>query len=214
MVDERLVTSFGNPSAIDRVPKRLRKFHSNNDFTFLMNTIERTFTRAPLQNPVTENEVIVINMHRALYENILIPMMESAGRIKRITMSTFPNGSNRGICYIEYQNRRSAIKACRIFNNTVIATRLVEVKRITIIQRLYVGLIPKHISYDAIIKALMANFVGVTQIKLHLSQKRGEHNAGFAFVQFHSHELAAEARKQRLYLWGTVLGINWITPKH
>jgi len=106
-------------------------------------------------------EVFVGKIPRDLYEDEIVPMFETIGKIYTMRLMMDFDGRNRGYCFIMYRQRSHARIAIEKFNNFEIRKgRFLGVCSSVDNCRLFIGGIPKNKSRDEIKREIMNNVNG------------------------------------------------------
>ncbi|XP_053548201.1 APOBEC1 complementation factor isoform X2 [Bombina bombina] len=163
-------------------------------------------------------EIFVGKLPRDLFEDELIPLCETIGRIYEMRMMMDFNGNNRGYAFITFTNRHDARNAIKQLNNYEIRNgRLLGVCASVDNCRLFVGGIPKTKKREEILVEMKKVTDGVLDVIVYPSAADKGKNRGFAFVEYESHRAAAMARRKllpgRIQLWGHPIAVDWAEPE-
>uniref|UniRef100_UPI00398E9D59 dead end protein 1 n=1 Tax=Pristiophorus japonicus TaxID=55135 RepID=UPI00398E9D59 len=167
--------------------------------------------------PLTGSEVFIGKIAQDLYEDKLIPLFQSAGKLYEFRLMMTFSGENRGFAYAKYANRWYAQCAIAMFNGYQIRDGYpIVVCRSTEKNELCVGGIPWGRQRLEVLEVLKELTEGVTDLSLHLSTDRKKTMAMFAVVKYENHRAAAMAKKKLvegcIELWGQAIEVDWIKP--
>lgn len=196
-----------------RIPRNVRKFCEDNEYNYKQRMNERIITKSGSVITSTSHEVLVTNIDLRVYENKLIPIMAEAGNIIRSRMILHPNNFSRGKCFITYNTMYDAHRACHLLGGVKIGDKHIEVTKVPLNRRLYVGRIPCDINQSEIIRELKIHLDGVISVAVSGNSRTNQNNLGFAFVEFKTRQFALAALKKMLFLWNRLLKINWAYPR-
>jgi len=168
--------------------------------------------------PSRGSEVFVGKLPRDCFEDELVPVFESVGKIYEMRLMMDFNGQNRGYAFVVYFTKKDAQKAVRSLNNYEIRKgRLLGVCQSVDNCRLFVGGIPKKVKRDEILDEISKVTEHVIDVIVYPSANDKSKNRGFAFVEFESHRAAAMARRKlmsgRIQLWGHPIAVDWAEPE-
>ncbi|KAG9479606.1 hypothetical protein GDO78_011563 [Eleutherodactylus coqui] len=163
-------------------------------------------------------EVFVGKIPRDVYEDELVPVFESVGRIYEMRLMMDFDGKNRGYAFVMYTQKHEAKKAVRELNNYEIRPgRLLGVCCSVDNCRLFIGGIPKMKKREEILEEISKVTEGVLDVIVYASAADKMKNRGFAFVEYESHRAAAMARRKlmpgRIQLWGHQIAVDWAEPE-
>ncbi|XP_078457279.1 RNA-binding protein 47-like isoform X2 [Lampetra planeri] len=167
-------------------------------------------------------QVFVGKIPRDCYEDELVPVLESAGRIYELRLMLDADARTRGYAFVTYASRQEARAAVRgLDNHEVRPGRLLGVCSSVDNCRLFVGGIPKTARKEEILDEMRRATEGVTDVIVYASAADKTRNRGFAFVEYESHRAAATARRKllngpghtALQLWGQPLAVDWAEPE-
>lgn len=139
---------------------------------------------------------------RDCYEDELVPIFESIGKIYELRLMMDFSGSNRGYAFLMYTKVDHAYRAIREFNNLEIRPG----KKIGVVKsldncRLFVGGIPKNKTKQDIVQEMHKitdGVVGAIVYSCVNGNRENSRNRGFAFVEYENHRAAAMARRKLL----------------
>uniref|UniRef100_A0A8C5WCT1 RNA-binding protein 47 n=1 Tax=Leptobrachium leishanense TaxID=445787 RepID=A0A8C5WCT1_9ANUR len=163
-------------------------------------------------------EVFVGKIPRDVYEDELVPVFESAGRIYEMRLMMDFDGKNRGYAFVMFTHKHEAKRAVRELNNYEIRPgRLLGVCCSVDNCRLFIGGIPKMKKREEILEEISKVTEGVLDVIVYASAADKMKNRGFAFVEYESHRAAAMARRKlmpgRIQLWGHQIAVDWAEPE-
>ena len=169
-------------------------------------------------SPTRGSEVFVGKLPRDCFEDELVPVFESVGKIYEMRLMMDFNGQNRGYAFVVYFTKRDAQKAVRTLNNHEIRKgRLIGVCQSVDNCRLFVGGIPKKVKRDEIMEEISKVTDHVRDVIVYPSANDKTKNRGFAFVEYETHRGAAMARRKlmsgRIQLWGHPIAVDWAEPE-
>ncbi|XP_051993531.1 RNA-binding protein 47-like isoform X2 [Xyrauchen texanus] len=163
-------------------------------------------------------EIFVGKIPRDIYEDELVPIFESVGRIYEMRLMMDFDGKNRGYAFVMYTQKHEAKRAVRELNNYEIRPgRLLGVCCSVDNCRLFIGGIPKTKKREEILEEVSKVTEGVLDVIVYASAADKMKNRGFAFVEYESHRAAAMARRKlmpgRIQLWGHQIAVDWAEPE-
>ncbi|XP_077333726.1 RNA-binding protein 47 isoform X4 [Lithobates pipiens] len=163
-------------------------------------------------------EVFIGKIPRDVYEDELVPVFESVGRIYEMRLMMDFDGKNRGYAFVMYTQKHEAKRAVRELNNYEIRPgRLLGVCCSVDNCRLFIGGIPKMKKREEILEEISKVTEGVLDVIVYASAADKMKNRGFAFVEYESHRAAAMARRKlmpgRIQLWGHQIAVDWAEPE-
>uniref|UniRef100_UPI0037E916D7 probable RNA-binding protein 46 n=1 Tax=Semicossyphus pulcher TaxID=241346 RepID=UPI0037E916D7 len=163
-------------------------------------------------------EVFVGKIPRDMYEDELVPLFESAGRIYEFRLMMEFSGENRGYAFVLYTNREAAQRAIQMLDNYEIRPgKFIGVCVSLNNCRLFIGSIPKDKRRDEIMDEMKNVTDGVVDVIVYPSSTDKNKNRGFAFVEYESHKAAAMARRKLIpgtfQLWGHSIQVDWAKPE-
>ncbi|XP_035462792.1 probable RNA-binding protein 46 isoform X2 [Scophthalmus maximus] len=163
-------------------------------------------------------EVFVGKLPRDVYEDVLVPLFESVGRVYEFRLMMEFSGENRGYAFVMYANREAAQRAIQMLDNYEVRPgKFIGVCVSLDNCRLFVGSIPKDKRKDEIMAEMKKVTEGVSDVIVYPSSTDKTRNRGFAFVEYKSHKAAAVARRKLLpgtcQLWGQVIQVDWAEPE-
>ncbi|XP_051557839.1 RNA-binding protein 47 isoform X2 [Myxocyprinus asiaticus] len=163
-------------------------------------------------------EIFVGKIPRDVYEDELVPVFESVGRVYEMRLMMDFDGKNRGYAFVMYTQKHEAKRAVRELNNYEIRPgRLLGVCSSVDNCRLFIGGIPKTKKREEILEEVSKVTEGVLDVIVYASAADKLKNRGFAFVEYESHRAAAMARRKlmpgRIQLWGHQIAVDWAEPE-
>ncbi|XP_035493158.1 RNA-binding protein 47 isoform X5 [Scophthalmus maximus] len=169
-------------------------------------------------SPARGCEIFVGKIPRDVYEDELVPVFESVGRIYEMRLMMDFDGKNRGYAFVMYTEKREAKRAVRELNNFEVRPgRLLGVCSSVDNCRLFIGGIPKTKKREEILEEVSKVTEGVLDVIVYASAADKMKNRGFAFVEYESHRAAAMARRKlmpgRIQLWGHQIAVDWAEPE-
>lgn len=174
--------------------------------------------------PGPGTEVFLGRLPQDLYEDDLIPVFETVGKIYELRVIVDNEGYNRGYGFVTYCDKDTAKEAVKKLNRyEVKPNRRIIVKLSVQFNRLYVGGIPKTKSKDDIFNAFakeVDSLKGVIIQDPPAGASSDVKNRGFGFLEFDSYFEAAAARKrlmngrQKITSWDNFSRfiVDWAIP--
>ncbi|GLH14290.1 Phospholipase A1 2 [Gryllus bimaculatus] len=168
--------------------------------------------------PAKGSEVFVGKLPRECYEDELVPVFQTAGKIYQMRLMMDFSGTNRGYAFIQYSKPSEAKAAVSRLNGYPIRPNWkIFVSHSLDNCRLFMGGIPRHIDPLEIEEVFFGTFERLVDIKLYVNTRDPSRNRGFAFLEFENHRSAAMARRKcypcKLHLWGQPLSVDWALPE-
>nr|XP_023685384.1 RNA-binding protein 47 isoform X3 [Paramormyrops kingsleyae] len=169
-------------------------------------------------SPPRGTEIFVGKIPRDVYEDELVPVFETVGRIYEMRLMMDFDGKNRGYAFVTYTQKADAKRAVRELNNYEVRPgRLLGVCCSVDNCRLFIGGIPKTKKREEILEEVSKVTEGVLDVIVYASAADKMKNRGFAFVEYESHRAAAMARRKlmpgRIQLWGHQIAVDWAEPE-
>lgn len=163
-------------------------------------------------------EVFIGKIPRDLYEDELVPVLQTIGKLYELRLMMDFSGNNRGYAFAVYTRREDAKQCVRALNNYEIRKgRTIGVCQSVDNCRLFVGGLPRKATKEEILAEMTAMTEGVRDVIVYASAADKTKNRGFAFVEYDSHRAAAMARRklmtQGLELWGHHIAVDWAEPE-
>jgi len=179
----------------DDLQRRLLALTSKTGYDIVQKHGQRIYGGPPPSwtgsQPDKGTEVYCYRIPRDCFEDELVPVFSSVGRIYELRLMIEFSGTNRSYCYVRYTTQEEAREAIRKLNNyhvrpgyPLAVTRSVDNRKLSI------KTVPsiENNSADAVIHELSSIAEGVEKVKF---QARG-----WLEVEFSTHRLAALARRQ------------------
>ncbi|KAM4611639.1 putative RNA-binding protein 46 [Polymixia lowei] len=163
-------------------------------------------------------EVFVGKIPRDMYEDDLVPVFETAGRIYEFRLMMEFSGENRGYAFIMYTTREAVQRAIQLLDNYEIRPgKFIGVCVSLDNCRLFIGSIPKDKRKQDIMEEMKKVTEGVIDVIVYPNATDKTRNRGFAFVEYDSHKAAAMARRKLIpgtfQLWGHTIQVDWAEPE-
>uniref|UniRef100_A0A914QFN4 RRM domain-containing protein n=1 Tax=Panagrolaimus davidi TaxID=227884 RepID=A0A914QFN4_9BILA len=161
----------------------------------------------------SDHEIFIGQIPFYIYEDILIPLFESIGKIWDFRIMMDPiNGKSHGYAFLVYVDKAHAIEAAKKFNGYEISPgKTLKVNVSVANTRLFVGNIPKSKTKDEILNELKKHAEGITDVIVYTFDS--QRNRGFCFVDFIDHKSASDAKRRmglaKLRPWNSDLFIEW-----
>ncbi|XP_074012146.1 dead end protein homolog 1 [Numenius arquata] len=165
--------------------------------------------------PPAGTEVFIGKLPQDIYENVLIPLFQSVGKLYEFRLMMTFSGLNRGFAYAKYSNRRGAKEAIAAFNNfevrqgyTIVVCKSMEKRELSM------DGLATSVGQRELEATLRRITEGVLSITLYTSpsQKRAQ----LAVLKYSSHQAAAMAKKTLMEgntkLSGLEIRVNWLNP--
>ncbi|XP_075020097.1 histidine--tRNA ligase, cytoplasmic-like isoform X3 [Calonectris borealis] len=168
--------------------------------------------------PPTGTEVFIGKLPQDVYENALIPLFQSVGKLYEFRLMMTFSGLNRGFAYAKYSSRRGAKEAIAAFNNFEVRKGCaIVVCKSTEKCELSVDGLATSVSRRELEAVLRQVTEGVLSVTLYASpcQKRAQ----LAVLKYSSHQAAAMAKKtlmeaeKHLALMSLHLSLKAAAPK-
>ncbi|KAF6774365.1 hypothetical protein AHF37_03925 [Paragonimus kellicotti] len=163
-------------------------------------------------------EVFIGKIPRDCFEDELVPIFETVGKIYMFRLMMDFSGCNRGYGFCIYTNREDTRRAVAELDSYEIRRgKTLGVCFSVDNCRLFVGGIPKTKSKDEIMAEMLKVTEGVKDVIVYPSVADKTKNRGFAFVEYENHKAAAMARRKlipgRIHLWGHQIAVDWAEPE-
>ncbi|NXG67079.1 DND1 protein, partial [Hemiprocne comata] len=163
--------------------------------------------------PPAGTEVFIGKLPQDMYENVLIPLFQSVGKLYEFRLMMTFSGLNRGFAYAKYSDRRGAREAIAAFHNFQVREGCaIVVCKSTEKCELSVDGLAASVSQQELEATLRRVTQGVLRVALYASpgQKQGQ----LALLKYSSHQAAAMAKKTLMEgntkLSGTQLRVDWL----
>uniref|UniRef100_A0A8C4UG29 Dead end protein homolog 1 n=1 Tax=Falco tinnunculus TaxID=100819 RepID=A0A8C4UG29_FALTI len=164
--------------------------------------------------PPAGTEVFIGKLPQDIYENTLIPLFQSVGKLYEFRLMMTFSGLNRGFAYAKYSSRRSAKEAIAALNNFEVREGCaIMVCRSTDKCELSMDGLATSVSRKEVEAMLRQVTEGVLKVTLHTSpcQKWAQ----LAVLKYSSHQAAAMAKKTLMEgnrLSGPGVRVDWLNP--
>ncbi|NWR26511.1 DND1 protein, partial [Tachuris rubrigastra] len=163
--------------------------------------------------PPAGTEVYIGKLPQDLYEDVLIPLFQSVGKLYEFRLMMTFSGLNRGFAYARYSSQRGARDAIVTFNNYQVRRGCaIVVCRSTQKRELSVDGLAASVSQQELEAMLQRATQGVLSVTLHASLRQAE--AKLAVLKYSSHQAAALAKKTLmegdLRLRGSGIKVEWL----
>ncbi|NXB33378.1 DND1 protein, partial [Eulacestoma nigropectus] len=166
--------------------------------------------------PPAGTEVYIARLPQDIYENTLIPLFESVGKLYEFRLMMTFSGLNRGFAYARYaspQDARNAIATFHCFQ--VREGCAIVVCRSTQKRELIVNGLDVSVSQQELEAMLQMVTEGILSVTLHTSPC--QRPTKLAVLKYRSHEAAALAKKAlmegNLRLGGAGMRVDWLDPQ-
>lgn len=168
--------------------------------------------------PARGCEIFIGKIPRDCFEDELVPVFESVGKVYMFRLMMDFSGCNRGYGFCIYTNREDTRKAVQKLD----AYEIRKSKALGVCFsvdncRLFVGGIPKTKTKEEIFYEMAKVTEGVRDVIVYPSVVDKTRNRGFAFVEYENHKAAAMARRKlipgRIHLWGHQVAVDWAEPE-
>ncbi|XP_069055499.1 dead end protein homolog 1 isoform X1 [Pleurodeles waltl] len=170
------------------------------------------WTGAP---PPSGSEVFIGKLPQDIYEDKLIPLFQSVGKLYEFRLMMTFSGLNRGFAYARYTSRRNAQSAIATLNGyEVQKDHRIVVCRSTEKCELCIDGVPCRLEQGELKMALQELTSGIEDLALYPSPTKKREL--LAVVKYNSHRAAAMAKKvlveDNLRLYGQKLSVDWLKP--
>ncbi|XP_078720405.1 putative RNA-binding protein 46 [Lampetra fluviatilis] len=168
--------------------------------------------------PARGCEVFLGKIPRDLYEDELVPVLETVGKLYQLRLMMEFSGENRGYAFATYTTRTHAVAAIKKLNNFEIRPGHPFGVCISVDNcRLYIGGLPKDKKQEEVMIAMSCATDGVVDVKMSVCPSDKTRNRGYAFIEYESHRAAAMARRKLVpgtfQLWGQTIKVDWANPE-
>ncbi|NXH29412.1 DND1 protein, partial [Myiagra hebetior] len=166
--------------------------------------------------PPADTEVYIARLPQDMYENTLIPLFQSVGKLYEFRLMMTFSGLNRGFAYARYTSPQDARNAIATFHGFQVRKGCaIVVCRSTQKRELIVTGLDMSVSQQELEAMLQMVTEGIRSVSLHASPC--QRPAKFAVLKYRSHETAALAKKAlmegNLRLWGAGMRVDWLDPQ-
>ncbi|NWV87054.1 DND1 protein, partial [Machaerirhynchus nigripectus] len=166
--------------------------------------------------PPAGTEIYIARLPQDIYENTLIPLFESVGKLYEFRLMMTFSGLNRGFAYARYTSPQDARNAITTFHRfrlregcTIVVCRSTQ-KRELIVSDLDVS-----VNQQDLETLLQMITEGILSVTLHASPC--QRPAKLAVLKYRSHEAAALAKKTlmegNLRIGGPGMRVDWLDPQ-
>nr|XP_031361927.1 dead end protein homolog 1 [Lonchura striata domestica] len=166
--------------------------------------------------PPAGTEVYIARLPQDIYENTLIPLFESAGKLYEFRLMMTFSGLNRGFAYARYGSRQDAQSAIAAFHRFQLRQGCAIVVCWSMQKReLVVNGLGASVRLRELEATLQTVTEGIRSVTLHTSpsQKQGK----LAVLKYRSHEAAALAKKAlmegNLRIGDAKMRVDWLDPQ-
>lgn len=157
--------------------------------------------------PPAGTEVFIGKLPQDVYENALIPLFQSVGKLYEFRLMMTFSGLNRGFAYAKYGNQRDAKEAITALHNFEVREGCaIVVCRSTEKCELSVDGLAASVSRQELEAVLRRVTEGVLSVTLHVSPCQKQ--AQIAVLKYSSHQAAAMAKKT-LTEGNREAGVQW-----
>ncbi|XP_046751830.1 RNA-binding protein 47-like [Diprion similis] len=212
------VDVVANISRSDEVTKRLLALIDRCDYQLVQENGQRRLTSVSSVPRIKGAEVFLGRLPRDCYEDELVPLLSTIGRVVELRLMMDFSGSTRGYAFALFESQRIARCAIDKLNGYEIRPghRIGVVKSIDNC-RLFLGGVPKDKTRADFMEELGKMLDGITNIYVYPSTEDKALNRGFVFVEFKDHRSAAMARRKlipgRVMLWNHEVAVDWADPE-
>ncbi|NWU20257.1 DND1 protein, partial [Dyaphorophyia castanea] len=166
--------------------------------------------------PPAGTEVFIARLPQDVYENTLIPLFESVGKLYEFRLMMTFSGLNRGFAYAKYASLQGARNAITTFHRFQVREGCtIVVCRSTQKRELVVSGLDISVSQQELEAVLQTVTEGILSVTLHASPC--QRPAKLAVLKYRSHEAAALAKKAlmegNLRLRGAGMRVDWLDPQ-
>uniref|UniRef100_A0A8U7NYI9 DND microRNA-mediated repression inhibitor 1 n=1 Tax=Corvus moneduloides TaxID=1196302 RepID=A0A8U7NYI9_CORMO len=166
--------------------------------------------------PPAGTEVYIARLPQDIYENTLIPLFESVGKLYEFRLMMTFSGLNRGFAYARYTSLQDASNAIATFHRFQMRKGCaIVVCRSTQKCELIVNGLDISVSQQELQAMLQMVTEGILSVTLHASPC--QRPAKLAVLKYRSHEAAALAKKAltegNLRLRGAGMRVDWLDPQ-
>ncbi|NWV38475.1 DND1 protein, partial [Grantiella picta] len=166
--------------------------------------------------PPADTEVYIGKLPQDMYENTLIPLFESVGKLYEFRLMMTFSGFNRGFAYARYSSQQEAKKAIATFHHFQVRKGCtIVVCRSTQKRELIVDGLPAWMSQQELEAMLQMVTEGILSVTLYASPCHSQ--ARLVLVKYRSHETAALAKKALMegnqMPMGARIRVEWLYPQ-
>ncbi|XP_036143412.1 RNA-binding protein 47 [Monomorium pharaonis] len=139
-------------------------------------------------------EIFVGRIPKTIYEDVLYPLFNTVGEVFQIRLMVDMAELTRGYCFIMYTNPEDAARAIVQLDQYEISPgRKIRVLASVNKCKLYVGLLPRHIASEEVVRVIYASAWDIEYVSIY---RFPNHDAAYAIISFKSHRNAALARRK------------------
>ncbi|NXI59168.1 DND1 protein, partial [Chloroceryle aenea] len=163
--------------------------------------------------PPAGTEVFIGKLPQDVYENVLIPLFQSVGKLYEFRLMMTFSGLNRGFAYAKYSSRRGAKNAIATFHNFEVRKgHAIVVCKSTEKCELSVDGLATSVSRQELEAMLRRVTEGILRVTLYRSPCRKQ--AQLAVLKYSSHQAAAMAKKTLMEgrLGEVEMRVDWLKP--
>ncbi|NXQ10419.1 DND1 protein, partial [Peucedramus taeniatus] len=165
--------------------------------------------------PPPGTEVYIARLPQDVYENALIPLFQSVGKLYEFRLMMTFSGLNRGFAYARYASRQDAQSAIAAFHRFQLRQGCaIVVCWSTQKRELVVNGLAASVSQQQLEAVLQRVTEGIHSVTLHASPSRK--HARLAVLRYRSHQAAALAKKTlmegNLRLGEAKMRVDWLDP--
>ncbi|NWI57731.1 DND1 protein, partial [Calyptomena viridis] len=165
--------------------------------------------------PPGSTEVYIGKLPQDMYENTLIPLFQSVGKLYEFRLMMTFSGLNRGFAYAKYSSQSGARNAIATFNNFQVREGCaIVVCRSTQKRELSLDGLAASVTQGELEATLQQATEGVLSVTLHASPCQRQ--AKLAVLKYSSHQAAALAKKAlmegNLRIGGSGMKVEWLHP--
>ncbi|XP_038006176.1 dead end protein homolog 1 isoform X2 [Motacilla alba alba] len=166
--------------------------------------------------PPAGTEVYIARLPQDVYENTLIPLFGSAGKLYEFRLMMTFSGLNRGFAYARYASRQDARSAIAAFHRFQLRQGCaIVVCWSTQKRELVISGLGASVSRQELEATLHRVTEGICGVTLHASPSQKQ--AKLAVLRYRSHEAAALAKKAlmegNLRLGEAKMRVDWLDPQ-
>ncbi|NXR86121.1 DND1 protein, partial [Hypocryptadius cinnamomeus] len=166
--------------------------------------------------PPAGTEVYIARLPQDVYENTLIPLFQSVGKLYEFRLMMTFSGLNRGFAYARYCSRQDAQSAIAAFHRFRLRQGCaIVVCWSTQKRELVVNGLDASVSQQELEATLQMVTEGICGVTLHASPSQKQ--AKLAVLKYRSHEAAALAKKVlmegNLSLGEAKMRVDWLDPQ-
>ncbi|KAF7489505.1 Heterogeneous nuclear ribonucleoprotein Q [Sarcoptes scabiei] len=166
-----------------------------------------------------EKEIFVGKIPKDLFEDELIELFETVGRIRHLRLMMNPStGLSRGYAFIQYFDTDHSKSAIEMFDNYELPkqkTRL-KVKMSVPSAQLFIGNISRNMSKTEVFNEFQKITPGLVDVVIYPLPYDRSRNRGFCFLEYESHQLAWQAKRKltlsQTKIWDTEILVDWADP--